>query len=551
MTEARRQNQSHDPGRVLDEHLSQGVTGCLSLRTRENAERRVYLMQGEILAAHGPDDQRAVLRRLVNNGAITESQSERLLERVAAGDGLDELLFGQVPDELLLDVLGMRFRQNLLDFEMGYGEPVFEPMEAVFVDNIQVGHDTRALLDVITGRCERIRTLLARQRGTRVLPGQGRPGSLDQARLLDLVGTGLFASELVALSPFEEGETLDLLIAMLELGVVSFEGHFPIDEEEPAELGDEALDLIDEDVNSVPPADLVPFELSPTQIVDQATLEVSAELTEMEEVAPEALAEFTEESAAQEAERVEHDTARLEHEAALRAELEADLAGSDAVGFAGGEHAVRPPGFDFDLPDSEEMAMFEDQDFYRGRGDGGYVTDRHNLDRVELVDAIDEVPETGEEPPIAVEDDSVLSPEERRRARTTHFSAPLMDEDEARAKSELVNLALHELARSYDEGSGPGSGKVFVQLLLEGTPAQFKPLFQGLEPDSDGRVAVAPVVRNLMSRPEAERRQLFQRAASDLFERALTLAYDDLDEELAEQVAEQVLEIERRLEKMS
>lgn len=580
VAEARRQNPSIDPGRVLQEHLSRGVTGCLSLRTRKEVERRVYLMQGEILAAHGPDDPRAVLRRLVNNGAITESQSDKLLRRVTAGEGLDELLFGQIPDELLLDVLAMRFRQNLLEFLMADGEPAFEAMDAVFVDNIQVGHDTRALVEQLLGRAERIRPLRSRTPGARVLPGPGGPSTMDQARLLDQVGSGLLLSELIEHSPLEEGETLDLVASMIGGGGLRLDGLYPASEDEPTELGADSLLPVDEDaLDSVPPADLEPLELSTVHQLDAATLEVSAELTELEDLAPEALAELPAEAPTdpphgdedleleyddatqseldvaptqhERAEQAAQETERLEGEALLRAELEAELAGDAGGGGGGGEQVVRPPGFDFDLPDSDELAMFEDQDFYRGRGEGGYSTERHNLDRVELVRAPEEDADLHEEGPIAVEDDSVLSPEERRRARTTNFSAPRMDEDEAQVKADLVNVALHELAEAYVEGNGPGSGKVFVQLLLEGAPAQFKPLLQGLEPDAEGRIPVAPLVRNLMARPEAERRQLFQRAASDLFERALTLAYDDLDEELADKVAEHVLEIERRLEKMA
>src|SRR5262245_51827080 len=82
--------QGEDAIQALQECLSRGLTGCLS--NRNAAAYRVYVMQGDILAAHGPDDGIWIVRRLVNNGAITEGQGRQVIFYLGQGYRLEELL---------------------------------------------------------------------------------------------------------------------------------------------------------------------------------------------------------------------------------------------------------------------------------------------------------------------------------------------------------------------------------------------------------------------------------------------------------------------------
>ena len=65
---------------TLRDYLAKGVTGCLRIGGQDQAPWQVFLMQGEILAAHGPDDGAWLIRRLVNNGALSARQGQQLLE---------------------------------------------------------------------------------------------------------------------------------------------------------------------------------------------------------------------------------------------------------------------------------------------------------------------------------------------------------------------------------------------------------------------------------------------------------------------------------------
>ena len=182
-------------------------------------------MQGQILAAHGPDDGPWVVRRLVNTGALTERQGKAFIRRLTRGTPFDELILGHVPDSLLETLLAGRFRQNLLDF-LSTPPPIqFQPMDTLFVPNLQPGHDTRALLTAIVRLRERIGPLM-RHRGPLTLrPGPSMPASRDEARLVDLCDPPLALRDLLTFSPFETGETLDHVMRLLESGaLVSDEG---------------------------------------------------------------------------------------------------------------------------------------------------------------------------------------------------------------------------------------------------------------------------------------------------------------------------------------
>ena len=89
--------QARDAIHFLRESLTNKQTGCLT--SQDGASYRVFVMQGDILAAHGPDDGTWIVRRLVNNGAITEGQGRQVIFYLGQGYRLEELLLDQVPDQ--------------------------------------------------------------------------------------------------------------------------------------------------------------------------------------------------------------------------------------------------------------------------------------------------------------------------------------------------------------------------------------------------------------------------------------------------------------------
>lgn len=236
---------------TLRDYLAKGVTGQLRLSAAGAGEWSVYVMQGEILAAHGPQDGAWIIRRLVNNGALSAKQGDRLTAAMSEETPFEELLLGKVPDELFLDLLYARFCQNLHDFIGLEGRPAFQSMDAVFVDNIQVGHDSQALLREIEGLRERTRELRVHAEHLIVRPGPALPTRLEEARLQDLTDPALPLTELLLLSPFESAQTLDHVRSMVSLGGLlaepiaeSIAVPAPMDDEDPvtAELDEDSLE---------------------------------------------------------------------------------------------------------------------------------------------------------------------------------------------------------------------------------------------------------------------------------------------------------------------
>lgn len=567
VADSRRNSKSQDPLRVLREHLALGVTGCLTLRDREGAELRAYVMQGDVLAASGPEDARWIVRRLVNNGALTEAQGERYTAALASGERLEDLLFGQVPDDLLLDVMAARFRQSLLDFLFVQGQPTFEPMDAIFVDNIQVGHDSAALLVELEGRRDRVRGLRARAAGVTVSQGRGRPRSLDEARLLDLCERPIRLSDLAATSPLEAGETLDLVWSMIGSGLLRSEGFYPADDDEPTEQsgpelshavapredegppetemeqGQEATAAVAEDWATPFVDDLSP-EITTSEPFDLLQASKAARATPARGGQPAALDPVHPHLEDEELRRVAEEAHRLAAEEALRVEMELEL--EQAVAGEGAQKVI-PPGFDFfdgEYEDSDPLFADHDREIGRGGGEGTYTS--------AIKDVVDLGPPARRPRPDddgVIEADSLeaLSEEERANVRALSFGAPPLEDGEAKAALEIVNSALKEIARALDRQNGPGAGRAFVQLLLEGTPAEFSALFRSVEAKKDGRIPAEVVMKNLRDRPKSEHRQLVHRGAEDLIERALTLSCEELDDDAADKLAERVLGYQKQL----
>ncbi len=218
-----------DIASVVREALDRGLCGVLDLPGASVPERRLLVQWGEIVAATAPDDGPAILRRLTNHGAITERQSASFSRSLERGARTDDVLLGHVPTSLLQQVLYARHQQNLLDFIAAESAPAFTAQDVAFADNLQIGRDGCAALEATLARESRVAPLRARRNRLTLRPGSAMPARQDEARLLDLADPVIPLAELLAYSPFEEGETLDLVRAMLESGaMVCDEGLRPV-----------------------------------------------------------------------------------------------------------------------------------------------------------------------------------------------------------------------------------------------------------------------------------------------------------------------------------
>lgn len=208
---------------VLREVLASGVIGRLALGPPRPVQ--VYCMHGAVLAALAPDDGEWMVRRLVNNGALTARQGEAFARSVEQGRSAEDLLLGHVPDRLFHQLLRSRFEENLLPLFSTTASCQFTPMDALFVRNIQVHHDTGPLLATLARRASRIASLSTRTETLTLRPGPSMPGSQTEARLRDLCDPARPLRDLLDQSPSEPGVTLETLQSMLEAGcLVSDEG---------------------------------------------------------------------------------------------------------------------------------------------------------------------------------------------------------------------------------------------------------------------------------------------------------------------------------------
>jgi len=548
--------QAEDAIHSLRESLTKGLTGCLT--SHGGGAYRVFLMQGDILAAHGPDDGIWIVRRLVNNGAITEAQGRQVIFYLGQGYRLEELLLDQVPDKLFLDLLGERFRQNLLDFSFTAGAIQFEKMDAIFVDNIQVGHDSNELIEDIVALRDRIAPLRRQMDHAQLHPGVSRPQSRREARLLDLCQGLTRLDELIVTSPYEEGPTLDLIQRMLDNGALevpshsaptltpeAFEPDEPGEPGEPPTMAPPMLFDDDDDDISEDPADSAPVTSDPAGLDYFDNYNDPPRNSEAEpepELAPVPDDLWADEDDSNIPEPVAP--------ASAVGDVEEEEEYGDDPFFAVSDDEVRNPlGYDVEA-EEEVMGLFNDNDYFRGGGQGQFSVKRELLDRVDL-----SVPLVESKPPednslsdmIELGDAENLDESERESAHSMSFGPPPIEVMEQRRKVSVCNEVLVELTQALDQTHGSGSGRAFIQLLLDGTPHQYAVLFMGVEIGGAGQIDADHVVRNLQRRPPSERRRLLNLGVLDLINRALSSGSEELTDEMLDQLLSSIAGYQMRI----
>lgn len=425
------------PAEWLLDYVESGRTGRV---TAESADGRfdVFLMNGEILAVHATDDGARLVELLQNRGA-PRSHVDLVARRTAEGVGLSECLFEILPDTQVMPLLRERFRDNLVRVLARATAHAFTSMDAVFTDNIQVGHESRALLLELDVVADQLRAFdaLADQIVHRAGEVPADHHAADVAGLCDGTRT---VQGVLRRTPREGARVVVALRTLLDEGKVRLE--------------------------------------APSVGRPRAAASASAQ--------------------------------------------------SDAT------------------PD-DEMAAFQDYDSVRSGGD--FMTDRALLDRVEVTDGSAPAP-AGDVQVVEV----VLEMEEAERTAieasrpvSLNFSGPKLQDTEAQRKLEVVNDVLAEVAVALDAQGGAGSGAARIQLIVEGSPAAFAPLFKGVDVSLDGRMARDTLLRNLKKRPAGEQRRLVNRALGDLIERALGAAGEALDDGALERMLERIAGYQKRL----
>jgi hypothetical protein len=472
---------------ALRRELSDGRTGRLTTRESSGCVVDVYLMNGDVLAAHAEDDQEQLVRRLGVLGSLNSAESEALL----SGDAelpIEDRLYEVVPEDPLLEVLFSRFKNNVARFLASDGPCVFSEMEAIFVTNLQFSHDTGALLAEAYEILDRTTGLLANPSPLVLVTRGSEPAILPtEDRLVRLVGLdGCTLDDLLRGSPFEAYESLDLLVDMIRRGTVNT-------------AVNTAVELADSDIEEI-------------SVLSEVDIGVDTDI---------------------ETDNDEPET----------------ICSEPVVGDPG--HIVSPvEGMSYhsapdDGVEDDELAMFADYDQERGALSEGQFTGDVR-DRVDLTDVL--VPEgnmlekfeEAEDTPLEMGEADGSELDGPVASVQLNFTGPRMTNQEALRKLEVVNGVLGKLSAAFDAVSGSGSGLAQVQLLLNGSPAGFSLLYYQVEARRDGTINPNAILHNLRRRPVAEHRRLLNTGLRDLIERALSSACETLDDDVLDSLLESI-----------
>lgn len=534
-------------------HVAKRSTGRLSVSSPVGAIT-VYLMAGDIIGAETSADDAGFLRRVRLAGALPTARLRALDALSAAGEPLFGFLLDEVAPELIEPILFDRYRDNIVGFVAQDDLPRFEALPGVFVDNMQMGQNAARLIDSACKDAD----LAQRVEGSLevVLGSEVARDEVEQA-LLDHVGDEpIRVDDVLARAPVEPWTGLALVASLLDSGALH---HAVTGGPPPATLDGnarlkalaalaEAPTLYDDD--SIPPPDPAEPKAAELKAATPEPEEIEPDALEPEPLEPEELDDVEPEDL--EPDDVEpEDLEDLEPEEVEPEPLEPDdaevsepVAPSPAgVGFDEDDvdtgSTPRPEDMAMwldqgDHLDEEDLAFFEDHEDDRGAGAGGFSTDAHNLDKVDV----------GGERGAPAPDADVLEADE---APTAKFSAPMLSEGDAYEKIEVCNDVLRRVAAAFDEAEGPGAGRAAVQLLVDGSPSKFTALLHDLSVGEDGVLPPDEVLGNLWSRPPTEHRQLINSALKNVIERALSSAADALPEEAFDEVYESVAGYNQRL----
>jgi hypothetical protein len=195
----------------------------------------------------------------------------------------------------------------------------------------------------------------------------------------------------------------------------------------------------------------------------------------------------------------------------------------------------------------EDLTAFDDHDIHRGSVDeGAFSADSVILDRVDVKNV-----EPLEEPDLGEPVNLIPAPSPAKElppvTSTTNFSAPILDTDEAASKLSVTNEILETIATSFDQIEGDGRGQQVIVELIEAGPLRYATLFDNAGVHEDGTLENASILGNLHNRPTGEHRQLLNQGLSDLIERCLSTAADELPDDTVDTILEQVVGYRQRL----
>lgn len=466
-----------DAQKALVRHVEKSSTGCVSVGAGA-AKLSIYLMSGGILASESVDDTRQILRMLQLRDALTPEQVDGFEAQLESSEPIFGPLLDAAPHEMMEKVLFDRFRQNIAEFVGSISKAKFKSMKSVFVENIQMGHNTPELISACCDLFDRSNKL---DIDTTVVRSGGVLSNDDQKLVAEqLSDVPRTVSSLLLMVPMEPHIARNVLLDMV------INGSAALDDDDEEDESDAPTYYAG---NDSPSLEALAEDAQPTEVAPVPTPPKAADASKVPTLAPEPPPDPNDENGGA-----------------------GDLSSYNAWKESSSQ-----------MVSDEELDFFSDHDYDRSVGqDGSFSTDLHNLDKVEVAGMGDDAPIEADEAPAA------------------KFSAPVLSEDDARDKIKVANEVLEIVVKAFDEAEGSGRGRSVVQLLVDGSPSKFATILAEVRVTVDGTLPEEQVLDHLYSRPQTEHRQLIKNAMLDIIERALSSAADELPDEQFDSVFENV-----------
>lgn len=498
--------------RRLEALARAGATARLSVDTASSTVS-VYLWSGKVVAAESEDDAQHYGRILLRQRLASSERVETILQEADAIHAFG-LLFTEVPDAAARRILVERFYQCLCEYVASDASPAEAELGAVFVDNLQLGHDTKELVGI---SCAMADTASKLQPHASLVRGPRPPATPLQRVVLTVLGSGSrTVGELLDDLPLESVAGRACLLEMLESGSLV------------APVEDEDLIVEDTATYSGSHTSEIPLSLLESKLDSDLDLDSAPDVDIDIDISRDALSSAASDAALRTPPPQRPPSGLGEQFIdPVEDEDDSDLPTVATKG-TGQLTSLKAWMHHTSSMADDDMEAFNDHDYSRGEmSEGNFSTDSHNLDRVEVV-AIAQASPGGDEP-------------------TARFSAPMLAESEAADKLDVANDVLCTIARAFDSAEGPGRGRSALQLLVDGSPLRFAPVLSDLTVKRDGKLPLAGLLSNLRDRPPTEHRQLLNQTLLDLLERTLSYAADELPEDTFDTVLEAVAGYRQRL----
>jgi len=504
---------NHDTYQSLLTHLDGGEIGCITA-TDGDKKWTLYIMYGAIVGATSGDDNVHFVRRLKLNGHLNDAQARALDTVIRAGKPILNLLFDMLPEEALGEILHDRYVENISMYLANPGASRYEKMQAIFIDNLQMGFDASEMIQKCSDLAEKAFQL---DPSTRLVQLNTSISDEISARILAIFSTPQEVRQVLHKMPLETLASLRALQALMSTGHLGYARMTIAENEEPEIVGQSTIftetppekrartqgfvnqpivvpDLPEEDSNPTDPLVNAHTETWENPIVEEQTEEIE------QTPAPDARRLVSPESS--------------QSEPTNPINSMADWSPEDS----------------FD--NGDVLEAFQDYDSQRGGGDGGFTTESQHLDRIDFSSAVPDDEIEDEEPTVLEISDGMED---------------LFSEEVARQKLTVANEVLTVVSAAFDKNKVDGAGSNAIQVLMESAPYAYNFLFDSVTVSPNGSMPEQRVLSNLQSKPVSEQRRALHQAVLDLISRALSLAADELNESEIDHVLNQTQGYRKRL----